>query len=59
MAIKFKLGTRVEQVRPAAIVGVVTDAVIIDGEVHFKVDCGEGDEHTARFFSEDQLVAAE
>ena len=59
MAIKFKIGTAVQQV-VVPHVGVVTDAIIIDGEVHFRVDMTDADGQVrARFFNEDQIEAVE
>ena len=57
MGVKFKIGTKVVQI-VKVFEGVVTDAAIVDGEVHFRVDSVDADgNHTARFFSEDQIEA--
>jgi hypothetical protein len=58
MGIKFAIGQQVKQVVPAAIVGEVTEAIIIGSEVHYKVDTIDPDGgHTARFFAEEQISA--
>lgn len=58
MPLKFKTGDRVRQV-VQVVEGTVADAVIVDGEVQFKVDgINATGEATSRYFSEDQIEAA-
>ncbi len=58
MSLKFKKGAAVRQVVPV-VQGVVTDVMIIDGEVHYLVAwTGPDGERVERTFTEDQIEAA-
>lgn len=54
MALKFKKGDKVRQV-VKVIEGEVTDAVIIDADVQFKVQWEDQDGVHERTFTEDQI----
>ena len=58
MALKFTVGQAVKQVMPAALEGVIADAVVVDGELHYRVDwTGEDGHARSKFFGEDQIEA--
>lgn len=59
MSIKFKLGTTVKQIVPV-IQGVVTEALIVEGEVRYCVKWTDADGvERDRFFDESHIEAAE
>ena len=59
MALKFTVGQAVKQVMPAALDGVIADAVVVDGDLHYRVDWTGDDGHArSKFFGEDQIEAA-
>jgi len=62
MGLKFKPGDKVRQVMPAPITGTVSEAVVVDGEIHYKVNSENGEgvaDDSSKYFAEDQIEAAE
>lgn len=56
MGLKFKPGDNVRQVVPAPMEGVVAEAVVVDGNIHYKVDGSNGE---SKYFDEDQIEAVD
>jgi len=60
MGIKFKMGDAVRQVMPAPMAGPVVEAIIVDSDVQYRIECTDADGNvTSKWFTEDQIEAVE
>ena len=60
MGLKYTVGQSVKQVMPAPVVGAIAEAIVVDGDLHYRVDWVSADGHAqSKFFAEDQIEEAE